>query len=63
MVTYELLVKLPGDRVSRHVLWNGSDGVATARNYVAEHPGATVFAFRKPVAPLTVLTNAGRIDG
>jgi hypothetical protein len=63
MMTYELLVKRPNDKVSREVLWNGNDGLDAAHNYVAEHPGVTVFAYRKPVTPLTVLTNAGRIVG
>jgi len=50
MYTYELL--LEGGTVTR---WNGGDGEAAARNYVAEHPGATVVARRKPRYPVTVL--------
>lgn len=61
MNTYELLVITPNGRRERKVQWNGADGVDAARNYVAEHDGHTVIAWRKPSAPLTVLTNAGRI--
>ena len=50
MFTYELLLK--GGAVAR---WNGGDGEAAARNYVAEHPDATVIAWRKPRYPVTVL--------
>lgn len=48
--TYELL--LQGGAIVR---WNGEDGEHAARNYVAEHSGATVVAWRKPRHPVTVL--------
>lgn len=59
--TFELLVIKSDSKRETVVLWDGTDGVDAARNYVAEHDGATVMAWRNPVHPVTVLTNAGRI--
>jgi hypothetical protein len=56
--TFELL--LAG---GKRVQWNGKDGVDAARNYVAEHAGASVVAWRRPQYPLTVLGHTGRIWG
>jgi len=56
MITFELLLAS-----GKCVKWNGTNGVDAARNYVAEHAGASVVAWRKPQYPLTVLGHAGRI--
>lgn len=61
--TFELLVIKSDSNRESTVLWNGTDGVDAANNYVAEHGGATVLAWRNPVHPVTVLTDAGRIIG
>jgi len=60
--TFELLVMNPHGKRERTVTWNGRDGVDAARNYVSEHPGATVIAWRKPVSPVSVFGRGRIID-
>jgi hypothetical protein len=58
MRTFDLLL---GDgTVAR---WNGEDGPTAAANYVAEHSGVSVVAWRVPRYPVTVLGYAGKIEG
>jgi hypothetical protein len=62
MSVYELLVMAPHSRRERVVTWNGRDGEDAARNYVAEHEGCSVIAWRVPKSPVTVLGRGHIID-